>query len=438
MQPTNPRRNLIVSGILFTLILVLVFWGTLNSALAAKKELVFWNTLTQKARVDAMKKVIADFEKAHPDITVRMELVPWVNAAEKFVTAIAANTTPDLSTMGMGWPSRYWMMGALVPVDEVIDSIGRDNLTEGAKTMCILDGQFICVPFYNNPMLLFYRKDVFAELNLKVPETWDEMLTAAKAINEAKAPQMYGYGVGASEALTNTTALIGWMFSNGAYILGEKGEVIFDSPRTVETFEFLQKLVREGSIPGVEALERNEVTEMFASGRIAMNVDSAFFGQRYFNAFPGKVGAVLPPSRTKERPKPISVAAGPVELVVWKGDMEAEAKEFLKFLFKDENLVPYFLSMAGAMHPVTLSSWKTEAWQNDPVLNTIKEIEEVVEQGNAMSGVIGNVYGIFPCSGELEASIVLPRVLNRILALGESPAQAVKWGDDYLKNKVCR
>jgi multiple sugar transport system substrate-binding protein len=432
------QRGSIICSVLVMLLLGLVYWGGPPAALAAKKEVVFWNTLTQKPRVDAMKQVIAAFEKAHPDITVRMELVPWVNAAEKFVTAIAARTTPDVSTMGMGWPIRYWLMGATVPVDEIIDSIGRANLADGAKTMCTYQNQFICIPFYNNPMLLFYRKDVFAELNLKVPETWDEMLTAAKAINAAKAPEMYGYGIGASEALTNTTALIGWLFSNGAYILGKNGEVIFNSPEMVQTYEFVLKLIREGSVPGVEALERNEVTEMFASGRIAMNVDSAFFGHRYFTAFPGKVGAILPPSRTKQRPVPTSVAAGPVELVVWKGDAEPEAKAFLKFLFKDKTLVPYFLSMPGAMHPFTLSSWKTDAWRTNPVLHSIQEIEGAVEQGNAMSAVIGNVYGVFMCSGELEASIVLPRVLSRMLALGESPAEAVKWGDTYLKKKVCR
>lgn len=49
------------------------------------------------------------------------------------------------------------------------------------------------LPINGNIQLLFYRRDLYEELGLQPPTTWDEAIAAAEALRSAQ-PDLYGYG----------------------------------------------------------------------------------------------------------------------------------------------------------------------------------------------------------------------------------------------------
>ena len=63
---------------------------------AADRVVRFWHSYTQPERVAAMKQAAADFEKQH-GARVEIEIVPWPRVYEKWTTALAAGTLPDVS-----------------------------------------------------------------------------------------------------------------------------------------------------------------------------------------------------------------------------------------------------------------------------------------------------------------------------------------------------
>ena len=69
---------------------------------------------------------------------------------------------------------------ALVPLNDLIDEIGRDKFNESALDECTLDGNNYAVPLYSHAMVMWIRKDLLEENNLEVPKTWDELYEAAE------------------------------------------------------------------------------------------------------------------------------------------------------------------------------------------------------------------------------------------------------------------
>ena len=84
-------------------------------------------------------------------------------------------------------------------------------------------GKLMTVPINPYIPLLYYRTDLYQQKGLKVPETWDELLTNAKALNAP--PRMYGIVQrGARGAFDVTYDLLPYLWSHGGgHLQGPEG-----------------------------------------------------------------------------------------------------------------------------------------------------------------------------------------------------------------------
>lgn len=72
--------------------------------------------------------------------------------------------------------------GTIRPLDDLIAAYG-ENLNP--NQMIQIDGQTMAVAMMVNTQHMMFRTDIFDDLGLEVPGTWEEVLTAAAAIQEA-------------------------------------------------------------------------------------------------------------------------------------------------------------------------------------------------------------------------------------------------------------
>ena len=56
----------------------------------------------------------------------------------------------------------------------------------GVLGFALQTGALFALPYVGNSQLFFYRKDLFEKHNLKKPDTWQDVLTAAKTIDESE------------------------------------------------------------------------------------------------------------------------------------------------------------------------------------------------------------------------------------------------------------
>ena len=69
---------------------------------------------------EVVAKLLPEFERRNPDIKVDLQLLPWLSAHEKLLTAFAGNALPDVCPLGNTWIPEFAALGALEPLDDEI------------------------------------------------------------------------------------------------------------------------------------------------------------------------------------------------------------------------------------------------------------------------------------------------------------------------------
>jgi multiple sugar transport system substrate-binding protein len=149
--------------------------STLGSG-EASGELSVWAMGTEG---EALPDFVQDFVDANPDVDIEVVPIPWDAARDKFQTAIAAGTTPDVAMMGTTWMAEFGDAFAPVP-----DGIDTSDFFAGSVDTTELAGQAVGVPWYVDTRVLYYRTDL-AEQAGWTPSTasacWPPATTRSRA-----------------------------------------------------------------------------------------------------------------------------------------------------------------------------------------------------------------------------------------------------------------
>ena len=80
------------------------------------------------------------------------------------------------------WAGSGWMMPLNDLVDKYWDEYNLGDIPEKAWEGATIDGQIYGVPIVGNTLHLIYRQDVYDELGLDVPETYDDVIEDCNTI----------------------------------------------------------------------------------------------------------------------------------------------------------------------------------------------------------------------------------------------------------------
>ena len=111
---------------------------------AGKTEITWWAfpVFTQEKSGDGVgtyeKSIIEAFEKANPDIKVKLETIDFKSGPEKITTAIEAGTAPDVLFDAPGRIINYGKNGKLAELndlftDEFVKDVNNDNIIQASK-----------------------------------------------------------------------------------------------------------------------------------------------------------------------------------------------------------------------------------------------------------------------------------------------------------------
>ena len=121
--------------------------------------------------VDTLREIAKDFEKENPNVHVKVVNVP--NAGEVLKTRVLAGDIPDVVNI---YPQsielQEWAKAGYFEDLSNKDYLKRVKNHYADKYA--IDGKIYNIPYTANAYGIYYNKDKFKELGLKVPETWDE------------------------------------------------------------------------------------------------------------------------------------------------------------------------------------------------------------------------------------------------------------------------
>jgi multiple sugar transport system substrate-binding protein len=141
--------------------------------------------------------LVADFEKANPDIKIQAEGLPFNGGADydsRLYTAIIAGNAPDCAMLKFVNQNRLMEMEALRPLDDWIAAWpGRGDISEDLwRLHRASDGRRYYLPLQYVVLYMYVRQDWFAQKNLAMPTTFDSFLTAAQALTGG---DRWGFGM---------------------------------------------------------------------------------------------------------------------------------------------------------------------------------------------------------------------------------------------------
>ncbi len=246
---------------------------------------------------DAIQRMIPAFTEA-TGINVNAEIVPYSDLTSKALLEFSTQSgrydiVMDDWVHGVGYASA----GYITSVGELAEQLptyydAADFVPKYLGTLSYEDQPF-GVPVYGESTFLMYRKDLFDELGLKVPTTFEELEAAAKAVYESTGGDVAGITLRGEQGIQNAYVWSAFLWGFGGQWLEGDASAI-SSPEAVEALDAYARMLRDYGPTGVANFGWQENRLLFQQGNAAMTIDATVNGA--FNENPdessvvGKVG----------------------------------------------------------------------------------------------------------------------------------------------------
>lgn len=128
-----------------------------------------------------MEGLAADFDALHPNLTVELEIVDREAWKTQIRNALSANPPDVVNWYAATRMTPYVDAGLFMDISDLWEDPAMADLasTKGAMT---LDGAQWGVPYTYYQWGVYYRKDIYDNLGLSEPTTWEEELANCQAI----------------------------------------------------------------------------------------------------------------------------------------------------------------------------------------------------------------------------------------------------------------
>jgi multiple sugar transport system substrate-binding protein len=212
--------------------------------------------------------VITGFEKANPDIDVKLEVQSWDNLEKTVTTKIQGGEAPDIYN---GGPFAGFVGDELLyPVKDVVSDDTYSDFQESFLKNAEVDGTAYALPLIASARALFVNNALLEQAGVEAPTDWDSLLDAATKVG-ALGGGVAGYGMplGSEEAQAEAAV---WLWGGGGSF-GDASEITIDTPENLVGAEQIKKMIDAGATqadPG--STQRSPLMDIFIQGKIGMQV----------------------------------------------------------------------------------------------------------------------------------------------------------------------
>jgi multiple sugar transport system substrate-binding protein len=318
---------------------------------------------------DALKQAARDYE-TQTGVHINIAEFPYTNLFEKELIDLKARTGAyDLIMLDDPWFPRFateQLLTDLTPLFQQRGQSGPDsNFVDTSVALCrhpYQTGALYALPYVGNSQLFFYRKDLFEKHSLKQPSTWQDVLTAAKTINEQEnsGAKVYGYVMRAAQGNAAVADFMPIFWAFGGEMFDAAGKPTVNSPEGIAALQFMLELGKY-SPPGYASFNADDVGAHLLQGTAAMSINwpawissfsdaskSKVIGKMEFTTLPGgqKPGQAEIGNWLIAIPRDSQNAAAAMDFLLWattaeqmKRSAERGNPPTRKSLFQDAELI---------------------------------------------------------------------------------------------------
>ena len=219
---------------------------------------------------EVVEYAVTEFNKLHPDVTVKLERQQWTGIVEKLTTALSGSDAPDVVEFGNTQAQTFEAAGAVVDLTDKQADLGSDDFLQSLAEAGTYDGKLYAVPYYAGARIVIYRKDLFEKSGIAVPTTLEEFLAAGAKLkaDNAATPNFSGIYLPGK----NWYPVLSFLWANGGDIATqENGEWVgqLDSPGSIAGLEYFKTLFDTANGAPADGDDANDYIA-FCNGEVGM------------------------------------------------------------------------------------------------------------------------------------------------------------------------
>ncbi|MBA3442350.1 MAG: extracellular solute-binding protein [Pyrinomonadaceae bacterium] len=307
--------------------------------------LTYWSA-TNPDEVKFANETAAEWNREHPQIQIKIEVVPAGQSSEEVVlAAVASRTTPDIyASVFPGVMQDLLDARGVVQLDGFpdFDAVLNERMPpETSEQYRSPDGHFYQMPWKSNPIMMLYNTGMLREVGITtLPTTYSEFLAAATRVTRDRD------GDGRVDQWMATIDYLPiwykrmydyyplYLAASGGETLLQKRRVAFNNEHSIEVFRFLQECFSKGYVP-----RQTFQGDVFLDAKVAAKFSgpwSISHLERYRPAdFEYEYAPMLRPDNASIQP--VSYADSKSIVIFTTCRHPREAWEFVKFMTTKRN-----------------------------------------------------------------------------------------------------
>lgn len=185
--------------------------------------------------------------------------------------AFAAGSSPyDAAAVANASITLLQSRGLLMPLNDLVAKYKDQGKLED-QMMIRYGDDIVALAFMVNAQHLYYRKDVFDKLGLKVPATYNELIETAKALKGAEGID-YPFAAAYGNPWELGNEFMNLFLAGGGQLFDPMtSEPTFNSPAALETLEIMGKLMPNMS-PNIMSMDFGAVRQAVQQGQAGMAI----------------------------------------------------------------------------------------------------------------------------------------------------------------------
>ena len=224
-----------------------------------------------------MQDLSDEFEQEHPDINLE-----WVvleeNVLRQRVTNDIANQGGQFDVLTIGtYETPIWAeQGWLLPFENISADYNEADLLASVREALSYEGQLYALPFYAESSMLYYRRDLFEQAGITVPEqpTYAEVREWAAQVHDPD-NGVYGICLRGKPGWGENMALLTTMVNTfGGKWFDTDWQPALNSPQWNEAVTYYVDILNEYGPPGASSNGFNENLALFSTGNCGMWIDA--------------------------------------------------------------------------------------------------------------------------------------------------------------------
>lgn len=330
-----------------------------------QRQVEFWQFWTDPQAKAVILEAVAEFEKTHPDVKVKITDLTWNDGHQKIVSAFAAGRPPDLLELGSDWIAEFAAEGVLM---DLSGEAGRTRRQFIGWQIAFYENKCYALPWYLGTRVLFINRQLTSTIGLepeKPPITWDQLVEWVQTLHNYP-PQIKGMGMNAPEKHRLYKKFLPFLWSNNGRILSEDGNFsVLDSDLAVTALKHYVRLVKESFIEKQAVLD-----DMFVQGRLAMVFSGDWLYKKLRDAPNSPEFTVtLVPYPAPGRGAQVSFAGGEYLVIPKKAKQPVLALELARVMLTEKQSVNFCIATGGAT-PANVAAANNPYFTEDEIRST--------------------------------------------------------------------